>query len=64
MGDNEIVFSGDNMTNIGQTKAEIILSLVNSMNRGNSGYPCDRVYKALGQYDDLIRAGILVEVAS
>ncbi len=49
------------MTNTGKTKAEVILDLVLSMNKGNSGYSNDRVADACYQYQQLVRAGIIEE---
>lgn len=49
------------MTNTGKTRAEIILELVVSMNRGNSDYINDRVASAIYQYDQLVRSGIIKE---
>lgn len=49
------------MTNIGKTKAEVIVELVLSMNRGNSGYINGRVDDAICQYRQLVRAGIIEE---
>lgn len=43
------------------TKAKIIFDLVLSLNKGNSGYIDDRVAHAIYQYDQLVRAGIIVE---
>ena len=43
------------------TKAKIILDLVLSLNKGNSGYIDERVRYAIEQYDKLVRAGIIVE---
>ena len=40
------------------TKQEVILRLVESLNRGNSGGACDRVRYALAQYNQLVEAGI------
>lgn len=49
------------MTNIGKTRAEVILELVVSMNRGNSDYVNDRVASAIYQYQQLVNAGIIEE---
>ncbi len=49
------------MTNIGKTKAEIILDLIMSLNRGNSGYIDERVRYACEQYNELVKAGIIKE---
>jgi hypothetical protein len=49
------------MTNTGKTKAEVILDLVMSMNRGNSGYIDERIRYACEQYDALVKAGIIEE---
>jgi hypothetical protein len=49
------------MTNTGKTRAEVILDLVLSMNRGNSGYINDRVVEAIAQYQQLVNAGIIEE---
>ena len=43
------------------TKAEIILQLVLSLNRGDSGGAYDRVSYAIAQYDRLVAAGIIKE---
>ena len=43
------------------TKQEIILRLVESLNRGNSGGAYDRVRYALAQYNQLVEAGIIKE---
>ena len=43
------------------TKQEIILRLVESLNRGNSGSAYDRVSYAITQYDRLVAAGIIKE---
>lgn len=50
------------MTNIGKTKAEIILELVLSLNRGNSMSSELRVQTAERQYDDMVKRGIIKEV--
>ena len=47
-------------TNImNKSKAQIILDLVLSLNKGNSGYVDDRVSCAIEQYDTLVRKGII-----
>ena len=43
------------------TKQEIILRLVESLNRGNTGGVYDRVSFAIAQYDRLVSAGIIKE---
>ena len=43
------------------TKQEIILRLVESLNRGNSGGAYDRVSYAIAQYERLVDAGIIKE---
>ena len=43
------------------TKQEVILRLVESLNRGNSGGAYDRVSYAIAQYDRLVAAGIIKE---
>ena len=43
------------------TKQEIILRLVESLNRGNSGGAYDRVSYAVAQYDRLVAYGIIKE---
>lgn len=43
------------------TKEEIILQLVLSLNRGNSGSAYDRVGYAVAQYDKLVAYGIIKE---
>jgi hypothetical protein len=43
------------------TKAKIILDLVCSLNKGNSGYIDSRVRYAIEQYDKLVSQGIIVE---
>ena len=48
-------------TNLGKTKEEIIFELLLSLNKGNSGYIDDRIYKAIEQYDYLVSEGIIVE---
>lgn len=49
------------MTNIGKTKADIILELVLSLNKGDSYYVDRRVETAIEQYDKLVKLGILKE---
>ena len=49
------------MTNLGKTKAEIILELVKSLNAGNTSYSGDRVALAIQQYKQLLQAGIIKE---
>ena len=49
------------MTNIGKTKADIILDLVLSLNRGDCDLPYDRVHIAHKQYEQLVSYGILKE---
>ena len=43
------------------TKAEIILQLVLSLNRGDSGSTYDRVGYAVRQYEQLVDRGIIKE---
>ena len=43
------------------TKEEIILRLVLSLNRGNSGGVYDRVGYAVHQYEQLVERGIIKE---
>ena len=43
------------------TKQEIILRLVESLNRGNSGGAYDRVSFAVHQYEQLVERGIIKE---
>lgn len=43
------------------TKEEIILQLVLSLNRGNSGGAYDRVSYAIAQYERLVERGIIKE---
>lgn len=49
------------MTNLGKVKAEVILDLVISLNRGNSGYIDERVQYAIEQYDKLVESGVIKE---
>ena len=49
------------MTNTRKTKAEVILELVLSMNRGNSGSIESRPRFAEQQYKELVGRGIIVE---
>lgn len=42
-------------------KAKIIIDLVCSLNKGNSGYIDERVSYAIEQYNKLVRAGIIKE---
>ena len=49
------------MTNTGKTKAEVILELVMSLNRGSCGYIADRPGYAIEQYRRLVEAGIIEE---
>ena len=49
------------MTNTGKTKAEIILELVISMNKGSCGCIADRPSYAIEQYRRLVEAGIIEE---
>ena len=49
------------MTNTGKTKAEIILDLVISLNKGNSGYIDERARYATEQYNKLVATGIIEE---
>ena len=49
------------MTNTGKTKAEVILELVVSLNKGNSGYVDERVRYAREQYEELVKCGIIEE---
>lgn len=50
------------VTNIGKIKAEVVLDLVLSLNRGNSYSVDKRVDAAIEQYDQLVKAGIIEEV--
>ena len=50
------------MTNTGKTKADVILELVMSLNKGNSGYVDERARYAREQYDALVKNGIIEEV--
>ena len=43
------------------TKEEIILRLVLSLNRGNTGGAYDRVNYAIARYERLVAAGIIKE---
>ena len=43
------------------TKEEIILRLVVSLNRGDSGGVYDRVNFAIKQYESLVKCGIIKE---
>jgi hypothetical protein len=47
------------MTNTGKTKAEIILDLVLSLNKGDSGYVDNRVRYAVEQYNKLVELRII-----
>lgn len=49
------------MTNIRKTKAEIILELVLSLNKGDSYYINQRVGVAVEQYNKLVDLGIIKE---
>lgn len=49
------------MTNLGKTKAEIIVELVLSLNKGDSYYIDERVNIAVEQYDKLVEKGIIKE---
>jgi hypothetical protein len=49
------------MTNIGKTKAEIILELVLALNRGDSCSVDNRVHWAERQYEEMVEQGIIVE---
>ncbi len=50
------------MTNvIMDTKANIILNLVLSLNRGGCGTIADRPYYAIEQYEHLVKNGIIKE---
>lgn len=49
------------MTNLGKTKAEIIVELVLSLNKGDSYYIDERVNVALEQYNKLVKKGIIEE---
>jgi hypothetical protein len=49
------------MTNIGKAKAEVILELVLSLNRGSCGYIADRPSYAIEQYRRLVEAGVIEE---
>ena len=49
------------MTNTGKTKAEVILDLIMSLNKGNSGYVDERVRYACEQYNTLVKNGIIEE---
>jgi hypothetical protein len=42
-------------------KAKIIIDLVCSLNKGNSGYIDERVRYAIEQYNKLVKAGIIEE---
>ena len=43
------------------TKLEIVLRLLESLNRGDTGGAYDRVNYALAQYDKLVNAGVIKE---
>lgn len=43
------------------TKEELILELLLSLNKGNSGYITDRVSHVIFQYEKLVEAGIIKE---
>ena len=45
------------------TKADIILDLVLSLNKGDSYYVSQRVEVAIEQYDKLVKLGIIKEEA-
>lgn len=49
------------MTNLGKTKAEIILDLVLSLNRGACGTIADRPHYAIEQYSRLVASGVIKE---
>ena len=52
------------VTNIGKTKAEIILDLIMSLNAGDSSYVAPashRIDLAIEQYNQLVKAGIIEE---
>jgi hypothetical protein len=42
-------------------KADIILTLLVSLNAGNSGYVQERVRYAIAQYNELVEKGIIKE---
>jgi hypothetical protein len=44
-------------------KADIILTLLTSLNAGNSGYVQERVRYAIAQYSELVEKGIIKEEA-
>lgn len=46
-------------TNAGKSKAAIILDLVISLNRSNSGYIDERVSYAISQHKQLVEAGVI-----
>ena len=49
------------ITNTGKTKAEIILELVLSLNKSDSGFTDKRVDYAINQYNQLVAQGIIKE---
>lgn len=49
-------------TNLGKTKAEIILEILLSINKGDISYHGSRVCEAIIQYDELVKKGIIVEI--
>lgn len=48
-------------TNLGKTKAEIILEILFSINKGDTSYTYSRVNEAIIQYNELVERGIIVE---
>jgi hypothetical protein len=44
-------------------KEDIILTLLTSLNAGNSGYVQERVHYAIAQYNELVEKGIIKEEA-
>ena len=48
-------------TNLGKTKAEIILDILLSINKGDTSYNYSRVNEAINQYDELVKRGIIIE---
>jgi hypothetical protein len=49
------------MTDKAKTKAEVILELVLSLNKGDSGYIDERVSYAAEQYGKLVALGLIKE---
>ena len=47
-----------------QTKADIILDLLMSLNRGDCGTIADRPYYAIEQYNRLVKSGVIAEETS